>query len=362
MRIAYGVHGYGRGHATRAQALLAELSTRHEVVLFAGGNAHEVLAARHEVRRIPSLDLAYTGPRVSWRRTLAANAGLLADLWLGGPCSRAVHGLLREQRPDVILSDSEPFLLRAARELLVPSIGLDHVGVIAHCRPEVPLADRPRLTLDAALYRLLLGRADQVIVSSFFTPAEVRPGVHVVPPILRDAVLRAQPTDGEHVLVYFNSGRLLTGAVASALGALGVRVVAYGADRVGVDGLVTYRPFDAAAFVEDLASCRAVLATGGHQLIAEALHLGKPMLLCPEGTAEQRLNAREAERMGVARAIPHRDLSAGVLRQFLAELAGPRAALGRLARPGNGRIAEAVERLAAELTGREPVGAVGQAL
>jgi UDP:flavonoid glycosyltransferase YjiC (YdhE family) len=39
MRIAHGVFGYGRGHATRAAAVLPELETRHEVRIFAGGDA-----------------------------------------------------------------------------------------------------------------------------------------------------------------------------------------------------------------------------------------------------------------------------------------------------------------------------------
>ena len=36
MRIAYGVMGYGRGHAMRARAVLPSLMEEHEITVFAG--------------------------------------------------------------------------------------------------------------------------------------------------------------------------------------------------------------------------------------------------------------------------------------------------------------------------------------
>ncbi|MEO1232096.1 MAG: glycosyltransferase family protein, partial [Myxococcota bacterium] len=43
MRILYGVHGYSRGHATRAAAVLSELVKEHEVLIFAGADAYDLL-------------------------------------------------------------------------------------------------------------------------------------------------------------------------------------------------------------------------------------------------------------------------------------------------------------------------------
>jgi len=40
MKIAYGIHGYGRGHSSRALAILPELARRHELLLLAGGDGH----------------------------------------------------------------------------------------------------------------------------------------------------------------------------------------------------------------------------------------------------------------------------------------------------------------------------------
>src|SRR3546814_6470479 len=44
VRIAYGVMGYGRGHAMPKMAVLPALSREHEITVFASGDAYEVLA------------------------------------------------------------------------------------------------------------------------------------------------------------------------------------------------------------------------------------------------------------------------------------------------------------------------------
>lgn len=354
MRIAWGVHGYGRGHAMRVLALAAGLRERHELRFFAGGQAGESAFGGERPEPLPCLAYAYRGARLSWTRTLAANGGLVADLLGRGPRQRDVRRRLEAFGPALVISDSEPFLPRAARELGVPVLGLDHVGVIAHCRPTVPWRDRPRLLVDRTAYLALLGRPDAAVVSSFYAPPTAGPEVHLVPPILRPAVSRAVPRAGDHLLAYFNTPRLVRPATLAALEGAGCPVRLYGSGRVGRAGAVEHLPFDEAAFVEDLASCRGVVASAGHQLISEALHLGKPMLLRPEETAEQRLNAREAARLGAASVLPHGGLSAAVLRAWLTGLDGQRAALARLERPGNARALEVVERLAQALTAGRP--------
>lgn len=193
------------------------------------------------------------------------------------------------------------------------------------------------------------------MVSSFFSPPRARPGVHLVPPILRERILRARPHQGDHLLVYFDNHCLANPRLLRALAGVGSPVRLYGSGGVGTAGAVSYRPFDEAGFVEDLAGCRAVLATAGHQLISETIHLGKPLLLLPEATAEQRLNAREAARLGVARLLRAADLTAGGLRRRLDDLGAPVTSLAGLERPGNATTLAVLDRLA-ETLAREPAG------
>ncbi len=54
-------------------------------------------------------------------------------------------------------------------------------------------------------------------------------------------------------------------------------------------------------FIEDLASCCAVLTAGGHTIIAEALALHKPLCCFPTSSNfAEVVNARYVERMGMA--------------------------------------------------------------
>src|SRR5215468_8738907 len=94
MRLVYGVFGYGRGHATRALGVLPRLAQQHEIAILAGGSAFDALAP-------------------AWR-TLRDNAGRIRDLVLGGPTFHAVVAALRDLRPDVVISDAEPYTHLAA--------------------------------------------------------------------------------------------------------------------------------------------------------------------------------------------------------------------------------------------------------
>jgi uncharacterized protein (TIGR00661 family) len=58
-------------------------------------------------------------------------------------------------------------------------------------------------------------------------------------------------------------------------------------------------PWDETRFLEDLASCAYVVCGGGHTLISEALHLGKPVLVFPvRHFFEQYLNGLWLARLG----------------------------------------------------------------
>jgi uncharacterized protein (TIGR00661 family) len=342
MRIAYGINGYGRGHAVRSLAILARLVERHEVLVLTGGDAAPLLA-RHPMARIPLFTYSYKGARLSPLRTLRENASLMAALWLGGGPLAEVERILAEFGADVVVSDSEPLVLRAAGRLGIPRVGFDHVGIIAWCTPEAPLGDALQLGRDAVFYRLLMGHPERVVVSSFFGAPPRRSDVTLVPPVLRERVLHAAPRDAGHLLVYLNQPQLLTREVLAAVAGAGLPAVVYGAGQAGRSGSVVFKRIDEAGFVEDLASARAVLATAGHQLAAEALHLGKPMLLCPEESAEQRLNARELVRLGVARCLPRDQVTAAASRAFLDDLDRHRVALTRLPRDGNARALAVLE-------------------
>lgn len=351
MRIAYGIFGYGRGHATRAASVLPDLVAQHQVLIFAGGDAFEQLSGAYPICRIPTLGYQYTrqGRRSNYL-IIRHNLWHVLDILGGGPTAQAVTREIQDFRPDVVISDAEPWTHRAAARLGIPRIGFDHFGILAHCAPPIPVGDRLRCGRDVFVYRVMMRQPERVIVSSFYDAPPRRPGVACVGPLLREEVLRIEPTRGAHLLVYFNKGEhLLTPDVELALRSAGVPALIYGTSRRGVDANLDFRPLSNLPFLEDLASCRAVFSTAGNQLVGEAMHLGKPILVTPEDCVEQRLNAAAVARLGVGAQIRHRDISADRIRQFLDQEQVYQERIRTVARDGRGEALATIDRFLAEL-------------
>lgn len=320
MRIAYGVMGYGRGHAMRSLSVLPALAAAHEVTVYAGGDAYEVLAPLFPTVRIPTLGYRYDARgRHSLLRTVSGNLAPMSDLLLHGGGSARLEAALRERGTELVISDSEAWTHRAAQRLGLPRISFDHVGIIAWCKPHFP----PELWLtgmrDAWAYRQLMGRPERVLISSFYPATPLDPATRIVGPMLRDEVRARSATRGEYLLAYFNKGQhQYLPHIDDALQQLELPVVVYGTRHRGRRGNIDFRAPDNSGFVRDLAGCRAVISTAGNQLIGEAIHFGKPLLAMPEDAFEQRLNAALIERMGIGMQVNARTLTPSHIDRFLA--------------------------------------------
>jgi uncharacterized protein (TIGR00661 family) len=351
MRLVYGIFGYGRGHATRALSVLPELLRRHEVVILAGGDAYDAIACEHPVIRVPTLAYEYgSDGKRSLSRTLGENLSHIADLVLRGEGYQEVARIMREVRPDVAICDAEPWSHAAAARLGVPRISFDHFGVLAYCRPPIAWTDRLRSCRDVLAYRALMGRPDRIIVSSFYDGGAHDPRIRFVGPLLRPAVLERRSRRGDFLLVYLNRGeRQLTPRVEYALRTSPIPAVVYGTERRGSSGTLTFQPPSNEAFLDDLAACRAVFSTAGNQLVGEALWFGKPMLVMPEHTVEQRLNAAAVDRLGIGRQVGHSELTASIIARFLEDELAFRGAIRRAVRDGRPEAVTAIESFAREL-------------
>jgi uncharacterized protein (TIGR00661 family) len=363
VRIVYGVFGYGRGHATRALSVLPELKKRHDVVILAGGDAYDSIAPHYPVVRVPTLKYEYSADgRRSLSRTLGENLRHLSDVVLGGEGFAQVARVLRDVNPAVAICDAEPWTHAAAARFGVPRISFDHFGILAYCRPPIPWGDRLRSFRDVSAYRALMGRPDRVIVSSFYDGGVKDRRIRFVGPLLRPEVLSAKPRQGNHLLVYLNRGIYqFTPRVEGALRALDIPVVVYGTPRRGTDGPITFCEPGNETFIRDLASCRSVFSTAGNQLVGEAIWFNKPMLVMPEHTVEQRLNAAAVERLGIGMQVPHDEIDAQSVRRFLEREDVFRKSMRHALRDGRAEAISALEAFARELASVRPVRAATRA-
>lgn len=352
MRIAYGVMGYGRGHAMRTASVLPALMRDHEVTVFAGGDAYEVLAPRFPTVRIPVIGYQYnTRGGHSFAKTFTRNVAPLGDLLFRGDGLQQVEREFRTRGIQIAISDSEAWTHRAARALKIPRISFDHVGIIAYCKPHFP----PDLWLaglrDGWGYRTLMGVPERILISSFYPAEPTVPNVHLVGPMLRDEVLQAQPRQGDYLLAYFNKGEhQYLPHVDRALRQLDCPVVVYGTPYRGRVENLDFRAPSVEGFTRDLAQCRAVLSTAGNQLAGEAIHFGKPLLAVPEDAFEQRLNAHLIERMGIGMQADLRRLTPSDVDRFMGHCDWYRSNMGEHARDGRSEAIATLQRFVEELS------------
>lgn len=351
MHIAWGVMGYGRGHAMRTLGVLPEIRKHHEVTVFAGGDAYEVLSPLVPTVRIPTLGYRYNQRgQHSLIETVRHNLAPMADVFLNGPGRQRVAQEFRQRGINLVISDSEGWTHRTAMMLGLPRISFDHIGIIGYCKPHFP----PDLWLagvrDGLAYRSLMGVPERILISSFYPAEPVFPGIELVGPMLRDVVLAARPSQGEHLLAYFNKGQhQFLPAVRKALKELDVPVRVYGTGRSGQEDNLIFRPPSNTAFIDDLASARGVLATAGNQLIGECMHLGKPMLALPEEAFEQRLNAYLIERMGIGARAPLTGFTPSHVDSFLADADHYARRMHDYASDGRGAAVDTLLRMIDEL-------------
>lgn len=354
--IFYSMSGEGRGHATRVRAIVEDLRQRHRVVLFASGQAHDLLAAQPlegdvEVRRVEGLSFRYAGDgTLDYAATALGATGFLARM---GRNVAALREAIRAERPDLAITDFEPLLPRAAEREGLPYACIDHQHFLTEFSTrDLPPLDRVRCLLMGLAVRAFHGNQRLTVVSSFYRPplrrGPWRRRVRQVGVLLGQDVLAKTPSDEGFLLVYLR--RDTPQRVFRALAACGLPARVYGTGRTGTDGPLAFLPVDRAAFVDDLARCRALVSTAGNQVVGEAIHLRKPVLALPEpGNWEQGINGSWVERMGIGRQADPRRLRSSRIRGFLDGLDGFRRNMESAGTCGNQDVSRLVEELLEEV-------------
>jgi uncharacterized protein (TIGR00661 family) len=103
-------------------------------------------------------------------------------------------------------------------------------------------------------------------------------------------MLSVRADEGNHAVVYVQSA--LHDWICGLLADRRRRYVIYGFDMDKAHGNLCFRRNSSENFISDLASCAYLISNGGHNVISEALHFGKPVLCFPTRLLyEQLLNA-----------------------------------------------------------------------
>lgn len=286
MKILYAVQGTGNGHIVRAAELIPTFRAAPgvEVDVLVSGTQHE-LNLPFDVRfRKEGLSFVFgkSGGIDYWRTFKQMNLRRL----LRDTCQLPVKNY------DLVISDFEPISARAAQLRGVPCIGLSNQAAINH-----PLSPKPKRP----------DRASQWI-TKYYAPTDHSIGMHynayhssIFTPLIRQSVRQLTPTREGHYCVYLPSySNVNILRTLRHLPQWQWKVFSKTALTAKIYGNVEILPIDTDAFLSHLASCDGIICNAGFGVTAEALYLGKKMLVIPmKNQYEQQCNAAALAQMGV---------------------------------------------------------------
>jgi len=342
-RIIYGVSGEGSGHSSRAREILTHLaSAGHAVKVASYDRGYRNLAPDFDVLEIEGLHIASVDNKVSVVETFADNLSRLSD---GIRKLGELRALFHAFEPDCVITDFEPMTAYLASHHDLPLITLDNQHRMRYMSYPCPSSLKPDALVTETVIRAMVPRPDVSLVTTFYFGDLTNDRTFLFPPILRQEVLAAQPSEGDEILVYCTQA---FESVLEQLSHLGrERFVVYGFDRSGSEGHLRFEPFSPDGFLADLASAKAVIATAGFTLMTEAIHLGKPFLAMPMGGQfEQELNAILLAEQGYGK--NGREMTDEAIGDFLYRLPEYREQLGNYVGEDNRRIKAKLDELLAD--------------
>ncbi|MEN9743272.1 MAG: hypothetical protein RLZZ65_1077 [Bacteroidota bacterium] len=291
MKILYAIQGTGNGHLSRAHELVPILSKYAHVETLISGNQSQIKA---------EFELNYQKTGLTFLSGKNGDISIIKSL-------RNTHPIefFKEiksfpiQSYDLVISDFEPVSAWSALVNRVPCIELSHQAGVLH-----PNAPKPSSQRGFGQY-----------VLKHYVPSKIKYGFHfeaydnhVFTPVIRREIRTAQPSNLEHYTVYLPGYH--DDVLMHFLRQFPVKweVFSKHANYAYRVDNVFFEPISQQRFQESLLQSAGVLCGAGFELPAEALFLGKKVLVIPmKGHYEQRCNALGAEKVG-ATTIPELDL------------------------------------------------------
>ena len=288
-KIVYGVSGEGSGHSSRAREMLDHLQQLgHVVKVVSYDRGYRNLKKDFDVFETEGLHIASSDNRVSKVKTFTDN---LQRLPQGHKKLNALRrDIFKTFLPDCVITDFEPMCAYLAHHYDLPLISIDNQHRLRYMTYPCPARMQAERRMTVSVIRAMVPRPDVSLVTTFYYGDARNDRTLFFPPILRRETLELQPSSADHTLVYLTSGfesflKILKSFSRETF-------LVYGYDRRGQVGNMVFKPFSRDGFLEDFASCKAVMATAGFTLMTEAFYLRKPYLALPmRGQFEQELNA-----------------------------------------------------------------------
>ena len=342
--VFYSVCGEGMGHAIRTGVIVDRLKEKYDVYIFSSDRAYKYLKSKFDnVYEIGGFNTVYSNNKVR-------NLKTLSDALKKNPTNMKIgyetlYRKAAQLKPDVIVTDFEIYATTVAKLRGIPLISLDNIHMITQTKIDYPKNHIGEMLTAKGVIKTYVVKPKVHILTSFFYP-KIKPGKNAViyPPIIREDILKLEPTHGDHIIVYQTS-RESKRLVQNLKSIKDEQFIVYGFNVNKTDCNLTYKKFNEDKFYEDLASSKAVICNGGFTFITEAIHLKKPIYSVPAiGNFEQTLNGFYVQKLGYGEY--HENMSPKKVEGFLKRLPKYEKRLAKVKKTNNdGIVRELIYRI-----------------
>ncbi|GAC1369585.1 MAG: glycosyltransferase family protein [Hymenobacter sp.] len=303
-RILYAIQGTGNGHLSRALDVVPLLQARCDRL--------DVLVSGPPADLPLPFAVKYRAQGMGFVFGKKGGINFVKTFWQFHSAT-FLHEVrhLPVEAYDLVISDFEPVSSWACQLRGVPCVALSHQSAVLH-----PAAPRPPTENPA-------GRA----VLRHYAPSTSQYGFHfqayapgISTPVIRQQVRALEPTNEGHYTVYLPAfdEDILVERLQYLSRSTQWEVFSKHSTAPAEYGRVRVRPVSGAAFLDSLARSAGVLCGAGFETPAEALYLGKKLLVMPmKQQYEQQCNAAALAKMGVPVIKNFRDKNLDAVDQWL---------------------------------------------
>lgn len=341
--IFYCICGEGMGHAIRSSVIIDRIKDKYDVYIFSSDRAYKYLNEKFDnVYKIGGFNTVYITNKVNNTKTLI-NALKRNPLNIKEGYEE-LYKKARKLSPDVIVTDFEIYATMVSKLLSIPLISLDNIHMITQTAIDYPPKHQGEMLKAKGVIKSYVIKPKIHILTSFFYP-KIKPKKRAVlyPPVIREDILKLEPTIEDHIIVYQTSKESVK--LVEQLKSLNEKFIVYGFNKDEVDKNLTYKLFNENEFYNDLASAKAVICNGGFTFISEAISLKKPIYSVPAiGNFEQTLNGFYVQKLGYGEY--HEEMSPKKVEKFLKRLPKYQEKLAKVKKTNNdGIVNELIYRI-----------------
>lgn len=316
--VFYCVCGEGMGHAIRTGVIVDKIKEKYDVYLFSSDRAYEYLNSKFDnVYEIGGFNTVYINNKVNNLKTLSnAIKRNPTNIKVG---YENLYKKAAQLKPDVIVTDFEIYATLISKIRGIPLISLDNIHMMTQTKIDYPKKYFGEMLKAKGVIKTYVVKPKIHILTSFFYP-KIKPRKNAViyPPIIREDIMKLEPKDGNHVIVYQTS-RESERLVRKLKTLKNEKFIVYGFNKREKDGNLIYKEFNEDEFYDDLASSKAVICNGGFTFICEAIYLKKPIYSVPaNGNFEQILNGFYVQKLGYGEY--HEIMNSEMVKNFLNRL------------------------------------------